>query len=177
LEPVVEGEEVDETICTSVETAPAEYIKLNMGGMAFVKEDDSSYLSDVSKLTPLIPNSAGENLTAEEVIEEDWTYSYASGGVSVGDSSTAGGGYVGCASYLVTDGTWSFNTNSYNIDGTIYDDICVNLDADDECGEMREATPGFYKFALFGVAEGADLGVLGNTYEIFAALHAYGGIR
>jgi len=111
-----------------------------MGGMAYVMDDDSTYLSDSSKITPLIPNSAGENLTAEEIEEDDWTYSYASGGVSVGDPSTSGGGYVGCASYLVTEGTWSYNTNSYNLMGAIYEDVCVNLSDDlESCGEMKEA--------------------------------------
>lgn len=89
---------------------------------------------------------------ADKITNTDGSeFAFASAGVNFGGKIDQGGAYIGTASYLMMKGEIEYNDNGFIFDDLFVDSVCINLNADKTgCGAKRKATPGTYKFSLYG---------------------------
>lgn len=157
-----------QSACTEL-SYPEEYISMEAVDIAFAKESDSAYLTDESKLEVINPTSDGKPNRQVGPKAEVWEVegnrvAVASFGSLMGNVDPNGAfGFVGTASYLMLEGNLKYNSNNFVVatgDGVVFDvkDICVvPLSTDGQrCGDEVLASPGKYKFSLYGYADGAS---------------------
>jgi len=97
---------------------PDEWISMGMTGLAYLKTDESAYLTDSSKVF-IIPKGDHGHIYAEKDVEatdsfgNDATYAFVTAGTWMGEKDvgylgTQAWGYVGTASYLLQSGNVKF---------------------------------------------------------------------
>merc|ERR1712054_28918 len=159
------------------------YLSMQMDATALIRGADGAYITSPSSCATvndaascvdgnniLSFNAAGGAATAYQNTDAaatsgTATYAYASTGAYFGKAGLPGtenGFYAGTASYLVTSGTVSTNTNSFDIAGT-QKSACISNIAFGVCGTAREFTIGTYKFSLFGHTVQNDAGAIANA--------------
>ncbi len=157
---------------------PDEHIVMETTHLAFLKDDADAYITDDTKVEVIDSFSgpmmeAQANVAVTDDTGSESTHAFVAQGAWVGDVDTGlYFGYVGTASYILQTGELNYKTNDFIIDDTVVEDVCiVEVDADGNCvGDAKVATPGTYKYSLYGYTDG-------SMYNIFAAEFAYVGFR
>ena len=89
-----------------------------------------------------------------------------------GDDPAVGGGYVGTANYIVTDGTVTTNTNEFYLAGALGEarvqrldspygapsgpwSVCISPLTNGACGAARSFAEGSFKFSVYGYTTGS----------------------
>merc|ERR1740130_269679 len=164
------------------------YLKMGVEKMAFVREgylmspSPCSTECSADNNLYLMSGSSGNNIfqdtsSGKKADDEDGggTYAYSSTGAyfakdtaaantgptwgSSAGQSAPSGFYAGTASYMVTAGTISVNSNEFDIAGT-KKAACISEIVDGKCGAKRTFNEGTYKFSLFGYTSSKANGII-----------------
>lgn len=143
-------------------STPAEYVTMAVQNMILISGGDDAYLTDDS-LLETVDRTANKEFATTETIGNGNTFQavMVNTGSLMGVVNPAGSyGFLGTASYLLTEGEMSYNTNNFKALGPIVDtpvdfnNVCVVGLEDGVCGAERTATPGTYKFSIYGYTAG-----------------------
>ena len=141
---------------------------MGMLAMAMLGTNNTAYLADLNTYATLIAKStqgkvyAKKDICGKDSANNDYCYALTSAGTWVGakDETTIGSrywGYAGTASYLLQSGKVEFKENSFLMDSTLVNNVCVTDVSGGQCtGNAKTATPGTYKFSLYAYTDGDD---------------------
>mmetsp|Transcript_48439 Transcript_48439/g.122236 ORF Transcript_48439/g.122236 Transcript_48439/m.122236 type:complete len:368 (-) Transcript_48439:405-1508(-) len=164
---------------------PEEYIAMKCETLAFLKAGAEAYLTDSSKITEVLPSAPGSNGMNGEVVGPSVTvvetpnfkFGKAASGRMMGHiSRNSAYGFIGIASYLMLEGALDFTTNDFKVPGNWgrgkdVTDVCVVPLEDGVCGSTpHTATPGTFKFSMYGYMDG-------NGYSSFASGYTHVAVR
>lgn len=138
--------------CDADAETTSKYFLMTGAGLAVIHGDDTSYLTDNTKMT--IINSVTDGWSVRENGDD---YAFSNTGVVLGNDEMGGG--IGITSYLAKN-TITTNKNKvyFKADGELKlsDGACISEITDGECGEARTWGAGDYKFNAYGWTSGTN---------------------
>jgi len=145
------------TIATT-ETTP--YFTAETQDMALIKDDDSSYLTDASKVDVIDPH-AGSSTAQADLTDPTGggKFAYVLGLAEASADGLDATGLFGTAFYLVTEGTVTSDTNAFptQVNGQgDYAEVCISEISNGVCGAARSWSQGDLKYTLFGHLTGTQ---------------------
>jgi hypothetical protein len=152
-----------DTLATDAETTP--YFTAETQDMALIKDGDSAYLTDDSKVEQIDATGTFSDAQTDRDGGDGSTYAYVIGQATAGDSTASG--TFGTAFYLVQSGsiTSAYNTFPAAADGSGEVNVCISEITNGVCGAERTWNAGDLKYTLYGHIEGTDIGATVADYD------------